>query len=899
MATTNYAITIDTSQAERSLNSISSKIDGLATTGSKLGTIFGGIFAGATLASLASFSDSVTEVSNRLRIIAKDQADVNTQFDAMVAISLNTRTSLAGVTDVYNKLITSSNTLGISQQDAAKLTTTLSQALALSGISGQRAAESMTQIGQGISAGVFQGDELRTIMEGNITVQQALAKELGVSTTQLKKLGSEGVITGKVFVDAMTHAADTVQSKWALMVPPITAAMTELQTAFMKMWYEVEKNTKVGESVSAAIEIIAMAIVKLSTHIDEIAATLEPFVRLIGGLLIFTTVGKAVEMFAGILGGLFGAVGTAVGGFKILASTVEDFVIVGTKLVTRGSEIAAVLGGWGGVFRGLAGGISIAVTALGPFAKILLTIVGSIAGYMGFSKIIDWFKSLGDASSEARKGLVKDKEEYAKNTSSALDNSKAKTDAVLAASKQVTEQISRETAALNKLVAAYKESTIEAGAKFQMDTSTIGMSEKQKLTLEQYTSALDSYRQKITEIKADIAAKQATGSEADLAMIPKLRAALDDVTQAYHEQAAGINDLVSARLAAEASYQLDLFNTKQQIDVENQLIKIRDEMAKSTMPELEQKYYDITAAAKASAKAAIEAEEARRKEKLDPAEVEAYYAAALKGSDALKKAQEEAYNKSREFSTGWHSAFNSYYSDATNTANQVKKVFDTVTKGLEDTLVNFVKTGKFQWKDFLSSVAEMILRSGIQRLIAEAFGGITDLFSSGSGGGSLLGGLGSLIGGLFGGGSSGSSNKGNTGGSNILGTIIGGAGSTFLGGIGNAIGGLFNGSGSGGGFLGGIGSILGDIGSGIGSLFGFADGGMVPNNNPVLVGERGPEILAGAGGMSVIPNSALGTHITYNINAVDALSFKQLLARDPAFVHAIVSQGAKSIPVRR
>lgn len=88
----------------------------------------------------------------------------------------------------------------------------------------------------------------------------------------------------------------------------------------------------------------------------------------------------------------------------------------------------------------------------------------------------------------------------------------------------------------------------------------------------------------------------------------------------------------------------------------------------------------------------------------------------------------------------------------------------------------------------------------------------------------------------------------------------------------------------------------------IGNLLGFAGGGMIPTNQPVLVGERGPEILSGVGGRTVIPNNALGgggTQVTYNIQAVDAMSFKQMVAADPSFIHAVASQGAKSIPGRR
>jgi hypothetical protein len=51
----------------------------------------------------------------------------------------------------------------------------------------------------------------------------------------------------------------------------------------------------------------------------------------------------------------------------------------------------------------------------------------------------------------------------------------------------------------------------------------------------------------------------------------------------------------------------------------------------------------------------------------------------------------------------------------------------------------------------------------------------------------------------------------------------------------------------------------------------------------------------------MVPNSGLqgGGNVTYNISAVDAMSFKQMIAKDPSFIHAIAMQGGKSTPARR
>jgi len=187
-----------------------------------------------------------------------------------------------------------------------------------------------------------------------------------------------------------------------------------------------------------------------------------------------------------------------------------------------------------------------------------------------------------------------------------------------------------------------------------------------------------------------------------------------------------------------------------------------------------------------------------------------------------------------DFSAGWGKAYRQYVEDAGNTSKAGYELFATATRGMEDAIVNFSKTGKFEFKSFLSTVVEELLRSQIRQLLASTFGG----------------GSTNILGSLFG---------------SIFGTNTGPAGAAVLG------------------------------------LPGYAAGGMIPNNSPVIVGERGPEILTGAGGRSVIPNNALGgsTMITYNINAVDASSFRSLVASDPEFIFAVTEQGRRRQPTAR
>lgn len=91
-------------------------------------------------------------------------------------------------------------------------------------------------------------------------------------------------------------------------------------------------------------------------------------------------------------------------------------------------------------------------------------------------------------------------------------------------------------------------------------------------------------------------------------------------------------------------------------------------------------------------------------------------------------------------------------------------------------------------------------------------------------------------------------------------------------------------------------------------LFGFAEGGEPPIGVPSIVGEKGPELFVPKQAGTIIPNSAMGggngvalgsSNVTYNIQAVDAASFRSLVARDPGFIYAVTERGRRSQPTAR
>lgn len=124
------------------------------------------------------------------------------------------------------------------------------------------------------------------------------------------------------------------------------------------------------------------------------------------------------------------------------------------------------------------------------------------------------------------------------------------------------------------------------------------------------------------------------------------------------------------------------------------------------------------------------------------------------GAEAAKKAWNDAYDentrKSREWVTGMKDAFHTYIDEAGNAAAQANRLFTNAFHSMEDALVNFVKTGKLDFRSLADSIITEMIRIQVQRSI------MLPLMGTGKDGDyGILGSIGKSVGSVFGGGDGG------------------------------------------------------------------------------------------------------------------------------------------------
>jgi tape measure domain-containing protein len=913
-----YAIQIDTTQATRALNEVRLAVAGL--------------LGGLSVVTLVSFADSITNLKNRLLQLTPSMEAANAQFKAIAAIAIAARSDLEATGDLYFRIARSADQLGISQREAAEITTSLAKALTASGQSGKESAGPLLQLGQALQSGVVQGDELRSILEGLQPVSKALADYLKVPVGQLKTLGAEGKITATDLVNALKAAGPEIEAAFNKTIPSISQAFNTLKTTFALAFNEFESGTQTGQKTAGAIELLAFYVYKLAKSMDEIAPKIIFFGKVIATLLAVTLVGKA-----------FGAVSllfrTFASGLTIVTGSAKKVIDVFGAL--RGGAV-----GFGGALLRLIPGVSSVIAGLTVLGGVLTSVYAGFKTWLGLGEVGNYLDGVGKSGSDAQKDLEAFRKEIAK-LNEGFSDTKTEGTANQVAMAKIAKEVRNVTLEYQQLIAANQR-------RYTQQTALINLSDQERTRIEALQEAENNYLTSIEPLLKRYRELQQTGKKEDAAASTVLSKKIKELSDAYAASLPSLKEDVYQRILANRELRIQSVEYNNLINSLSKVRAIREEISSLGLAEAERATRTAEAQNRAAEEEAIRQEniarlgqenylkgmrlpesdpgivrirqsfaqalreekaalddlypaklkdqqlnytisqnirarqeQAQRNlelEKLGLSDIEKKYkdidfAAeeranneidrldkillstqelaqgisirnlpqyadlvkeirdnASQGIEAQKQAARTLEDTTRSFSFGWTQAMKDYIYNATNAAQQVQNIFRDSTKAMENSIVQFARKGKFEWKSMIADMLEALLRSQIQQNLAKIFIGAQNANSAFQGGGRA----------------------------------------------------------GGGGFL-------DAIGAGISKLFGgfFADGGRLPAGQFGIVGERGPELISGPA--NITPMTGMGgvTNVTYNISAVDAMSFKALVASDPQFIHAVAAQGGRSLPGRR
>lgn len=261
-------ISIDARNAERTAKALNSELQGITNNGNKavsqtnaLGTsmqALAGYMAGVvTVGAAINKIDAYTNLQNRLKLVTNSQQELNKAMNDTFGIAQRSYQTWDSVVQVYQRFSDNAKTLGINMEQTAKLTETVSKAVAVSGASTQAAEAALTQFGQALASGTLRGEELNSILEQTPALAKAIAQGMGITVGQLRSVAAEGKITGDVLVDALTKSADSVEQLFAKTDVTISQSIGLLSNELTRFIGEAGQSSGAANLLAGSIKLLS------------------------------------------------------------------------------------------------------------------------------------------------------------------------------------------------------------------------------------------------------------------------------------------------------------------------------------------------------------------------------------------------------------------------------------------------------------------------------------------------------------------------------------------------------------------------------------------------------------------------------------------------------------------
>ncbi|MDK2131048.1 tape measure protein, partial [Acinetobacter baumannii] len=268
-------IVIDSERAKRTAQDLSVELDSITKKGdfasksmdrmSVATRALAGYMAGlVTVSSAISKMDTYTGLQNRLKLVTNNQVELNKATEDTFRIAQKTYSAWDSVLQVYQRFSDNAKTLNLTMDDTARLTETVSKAVAISGASAEAADAALVQFGQALASGTLRGEELNSVMEQTPALAKAIAQGMGITVGELRSVAAEGKITSQEIVKALKNVQNDVDALFAKTDITIGQSLTLLNNEITKFVGEAGKG-------SGAAQVLAGSVQTLASNLDLIA----------------------------------------------------------------------------------------------------------------------------------------------------------------------------------------------------------------------------------------------------------------------------------------------------------------------------------------------------------------------------------------------------------------------------------------------------------------------------------------------------------------------------------------------------------------------------------------------------------------------------------------------------
>lgn len=341
---------------------------------------------GDAIGHVFDMAQEFSSIQARLGLIVGEQGNVAALNKEIYESARRSRTEYASMAETVATLSQSAHDAFPDPKEAVDFAEKINKVMAIGGTTGENKKNAMIQLTQGLASGQLQGDEFRSIAENAPMIENIIAKTMGVSRGELKKLASEGKVTAEVIKKAMTDNADEIEEAYRKLPHTFADWATDIKSvaeyAFAPLFDAVNELANSPEfrqfvdSIENNIQYIAPIIKNIFNEISYAFKQVLTTGQQVFGWLQENAWFVHAALFALATVALVYAANWLVATASTVAATVAQWGLNAAMLACPATWVALAI-------MGIIGALYLVIDMYNEWTGSTYTVVGVIAGVFG------------------------------------------------------------------------------------------------------------------------------------------------------------------------------------------------------------------------------------------------------------------------------------------------------------------------------------------------------------------------------------------------------------------------------------------------------------------------------------------------------------------------------------
>ena len=298
-----------------------------------------------TLASLISIeairrtallADDYQKLQSRIKATSEDTAIAVSALGKLEKISAKTGDSLSTTLGSFQKFQMAKSTVKGTTDEMVILTETLLKMGKVGGASQEGLNSAMIQFSQGLAGGLFQAEEMNSVMEGIPGIVNELAKGMGITVEEFINLKKSGQILSKDVFKAILKQSSEINERFEKLPMTIDRGTSRLLLGFQQSIGEIDNTlgltSRLGELLFKAGEYASDLPIYLKAAVrvfNNLTKESDKMLKIIENIAYTITIFISINAALLALKGTLAIVGTA---FSVFLTPIKIFKKLGIAI---------------------------------------------------------------------------------------------------------------------------------------------------------------------------------------------------------------------------------------------------------------------------------------------------------------------------------------------------------------------------------------------------------------------------------------------------------------------------------------------------------------------------------------------------------------------------------------